>query len=151
MMTMTPDIEQTIIHYYPQRALVSPLDNESITWDYDSDYTALKALLADLERLDAQLRPGTRGSYDISEELILFGDLRLQLSYIGPFAAVNHGIPGDLDEDGRERRRRVERLLDQHGFTLLSDSQLEEVVPWIQRGVTTSATVWHCLFAHPDN
>jgi hypothetical protein len=150
MMTMTPEVEQTIIHYYPQRALVSPLDNADIHWDYDTDNRSLKALLVELENLDPEMRPGTRGSYDISEELVLFSRIRLQVSYIGPFAALNYGLPQDLDEDGRERVRRVESLLSKHGFQVLNDETLDQVVPWIQQGVATTATVWNCLFVHPD-
>ena len=147
-MTMNPEIEQTIIHYYPQRALVSPLDNEEIHWDYDSDYRSLKALLADLEKVDPNMRPGTRGGYDISEELVIFGSVRLQVSYIGPFAALNYGLPSALDEDGRERVRRIRGLLDKHGFSVLQTEALDETVPWIQHG--HSATVWNCLFVHPN-
>lgn len=152
MMTMIPVIEQTIIHYYPQRALVSPLENENISWDYDSEYRSLKGLLADLEALDPKMRPGTRGAYDISEELVLFGSIRLQVSYIGPFAALNYGLPSDLDEAGRANLRAIEKLLTKHGFQTLNDEALEEVVPWIQHGVETgaNATVWNCLFVHPD-
>lgn len=151
-MTMSPDIEQTIIHYYPQRALVSPLDDENIAWDYDSDYRSLKALLSELEAIDTNLRPGTRGSYDISEELVLFGAIRLQVSYIGPFAALNYGLHSDLDENGRANLRAVEGLLAKHGFQILNDEALDEVVPWIQHGTHTGsqATVWNCLFVHPD-
>ncbi|MCB9650463.1 MAG: hypothetical protein H6730_28325 [Deltaproteobacteria bacterium] len=149
-MTMTPEVEQTIIHYYPQRALVSPLDNADISWDYDTDNRSLKALLVDLENLDPDLRPGTRCNYEISEELVLFEKVRLQLSYIGPFAALNYGLPQDLDEDGRERVRRLESMLAKHGFQILNDDTLDEVVPWIQQGTIQNATVWNCLFVHPD-
>lgn len=151
-MTMSPDIEQTIIHYYPQRALVSPLDDENINWDYDSDYRTLKALLAELKTLDPELKPGTRGSYDISEELLVFGRIRLQVSYIGPFAAVNYGVGESLDEATRANLRDVERLLDKHGFQLLKDEALDETVPWIQHGTNkgSETTVWHCLFVHPE-
>lgn len=152
-MTMNAEIEQTIIHYYPQRALVSPLEDENIHWDYDSDYRSLKALLSDLEKLDPKLRPGTRGSYDISEELVLFERVRVQVSYIGPFAALNYGIGADLDEEGRANVREIERLLAKHGFQILNDEALDEVVPWIQHGTHTGsqATVWNCLFVHPES
>lgn len=151
-MTMIPMIEQTIIHYYPQRALVSPLDNENITWDYDADNRVLKALLADLKDMDPKMRPGTRGAYDISEELVMHDSIRLQVSYIGPFAALNYGLPSDLDEAGRANLRAVQKTLEKHGFQILNDEPLGEVVPWIQHGVHTgsNATVWNCLFVHPD-
>ncbi len=144
---MTPEIERTIIHYYPQRALVSPLDNDDINWDYDSDYSTLKGVLRDLKTLDPELRPGTRGRYDISEEVLLFNELRVQLSYIGPFAALNYGLGQDLDEDTRERIERIEKILEKHGLVLLAEDELDESVPWIQ---PSAATVWHCLFVHPE-
>lgn len=150
MNNMTPEIERTIIHYYPTRALVSPLENEGIAWEYDSDNSTLKSLVADLKDLDPELRPGTRGRYDISEELLLFGGMRLQLSYIGPFAALNYGVEADLDEDQREYVRRIEKALDAHGIMLLEESELSEMVPWIQQGARGSATVWNCLFVHPE-
>lgn len=149
---MTPEIERTIIHYYPERALVSPLENESVDWDYDPDYSNLKRILGELKAIDPDLRAGTRGRYDISEELILFGKLRLQVSYIGPFAALNYGVERDLDEDDRERLHRVERVLEKHGVLLLRPTDLDETVPWIQHGTESgrAATVWNCLFVHPE-
>lgn len=144
---MTPEIERTIIHYYPQRALVSPLENEEINWDYDADYATLKGVLRDLKTVDPDLRPGTRGRYDISEEVVLFDDLRVQLSYIGPFAALNYGLHQDLDEDTRERIERIEKILERHGLLLLAEEELDENVPWIQ---PSAATVWNCLFVHPE-
>jgi hypothetical protein len=151
-MTMMPAIEQTIIHYYPQRALVSPLDDESINWDYDSEYRNLKGLLADLEAMDSAMRPGTRGAYDISEELVVFESIRLQVSYIGPFAAMNYGLPSELDESGRANLKSVQDALTKHGFQVLNDDALGEPVPWIQQGAHTgsNATVWNCLFVHPE-
>lgn len=149
---MTPDIERTIIHYYPQRALVSPLENDNVSWDYDADYSTLKSVLGELESLDPEMRPGTRGRYTISEELILFGELRLQVSYIGPYAALNYGLGDDLTEDQRERARRVEQILQKHGLLVLRDQELGEGVSWIQQGAIngSGATVWDCLFVHPE-
>jgi hypothetical protein len=149
---MDSGVERTIIHYYPRRALVSPLDNEAVTWDYDPSYAALKAVLADLARIDPDLRPGTRGRYDISEELILAGSIRLQLCYIGPYAALNYGVDRDLDEDEREILRRTEKVLEKHGLELLDKRALDELVPWIQHGTPERqrATVWNCLFVHPE-
>jgi hypothetical protein len=148
---MSPDIERTIFHYYPQRALVSPLENESIRWDYDADYSTLKAVLRELEVLDPQLRSGTRGRYDISEEIVLFDSLRLQLSYIGPYAALDYGLERELGEAERDRRRAVERVLTGHGLSVLGQGDLDEQVPWIQHGTPTGiATVWDCLFVHPE-
>src|SRR4026209_389750 len=89
---MAPDVERTILRYYPRQALVSPLDDEQIVWDYDVDNAVLRALIADLETLDPGLRNGTRGRYDISEELILLDDLRLQVCYLGPYAALDFGV-----------------------------------------------------------
>lgn len=149
---MNSDLERTIIHYYPQRALVSPLENDTIHWDYDTGYTTLKAILAELKAIDPAHRPGTRGRHDISEEVVLLGTLRLQLCYIGPYAALNYGLERDLSEDERDAIRRVEKILEKHGVQILSDRELGETVPWIQRGTArgTPATVWNCLFVHPD-
>lgn len=149
---MNSELERTIIHYYPQRALVSPLENDTISWDYDPSYATLKAVLAELKSIDPGLRPGTRGRYDISEEQVLLDTLRLQLCYIGPFAALNYGLDRELDEDEREVVRRVEKLLEKHGILLLEHQDLEEIVPWIQHGTPgrRSATVWNCLFVHPE-
>lgn len=147
---MNSELERTIIHYYPQRALISPLDNEAITWDYDPNYGTLKAIIAELKALDPKLRPGTRGRYDISEELVLIDDVRLQLCYIGPYAALNYGIERELDEDQRELVRRIEKIFDKHGVQLLPEAELDEMVPWIQHGTKGRATVWNCLFVHPE-
>lgn len=149
---MNSELERTIIKYYPQRALVSPIENDAIAWDYDTGYRTLKAILAELKTLEPTVRPGTRGRYDISEELILGGDLHLQLCYIGPFAAMNYGFERDLDEDERDLVRQVERLLEKHGVMVLEAGQLDELVPWIREGTHAqrSATVWNCLFVHPE-
>lgn len=148
MDTMNPEVERTIIHFYPRRALVSPLEDANVTWNWDVDNRSLKALIADLRELDPDMKPGTRGRYDVSEELILFGDLRLQLCYLGPFAAIDYGVRRAMSEDHREYRARIERALDAHGFLLLGDRELEEPVPWIQQG---GATVWGCLFVPPEH
>lgn len=149
---MAPDIEQAIIHHYPRQALVSPLEDENVAWDYDSDNSRLRALVADLRRLDPELRPGTRGDYAVSEELVLFGGTRLQVSFIGPFAALDYGLSPKLDEEGRANVREVEAVLARHDFQILKDEVLEEAVPWIKHGVGEGgqATVWNCLFVHPD-
>lgn len=147
---MNSELERTIIHYYPQRALVSPLENDNVSWDYDPSYGTLKAVLADLKKIDPELRPGTRGRYDISEELILIDELRLQLCYLGPYAALNYGVERDLDEDQRELVRRVEGVLEKHGIALLPEQELDDPVPWIQHGTASRATVWNCLFVHPE-
>ena len=149
---MNSDLERTIIHYYPQRALVSPLDNEAITWDYDPTYATPKAIIADLKAIDPEARPGTRGRYDNSEELVVGDSVRLQLCYIGPYAALNYGLTRELDEDERDLVERIEQVLEKHGVLLLAPEELDELVPWIQHGLpsATRATVWHCLFVHPE-
>jgi hypothetical protein len=149
---MTPDIERTIVHYYPKQVLVSPLEDDQVIWDYDTDNAVLREVIEELEALDPNLQNGTRGRYDISEELILFGELRLQLCYIGPYAALNYGVERYLDEDARERASRIRQILESHGITMLEKPDLEESVPWIRHGITkgTAATVWHCLFVHPE-
>ncbi|MCK6544390.1 hypothetical protein L6R52_00840 [Myxococcota bacterium] len=147
---MDSEIERVIIHYYPQRALVSPLASDAITWDYDTGYATLKSILAALKALDPELKPGTRGRYDISEELVIVGGLRLQLSYLGPFAALNHGLDRELDEDARELARRATEILERHGVRVLSEEELDERVPWIQLPKGNTATVWSCLFVLPE-
>ncbi len=148
-MSMAPEIERVIMHYYPQRVLQSPLDNDGIRWDYDADHRVLKSLVADLTRLDPGLRPGTRGGYDVSEELVLMDELRLLVCYLGPYVAWSHDL--DLEsEDGREVRRRAEVILREHGLVLLDKDVLEQSVPWIQHGTHGSATVFHCLFVNDE-
>jgi hypothetical protein len=149
---MAPDVERTILHYYPKQALVSPLDDEQIAWDYDVDNAVLRAVIADLQTLDPTLRNGTRGRYDISEELILFDNLRLQICYLGPFAALGYGVERRLNEDARERADRIRQILEEHGIAVLSTTDLEESVPWIRHGLPrgTHANVWSCLFVHPE-
>ena len=149
---MMPDVERTIVHYYPKQVLVSPLEDEQVTWDYDTDNAVLRDVIRELKALDPELRNGTRGRYDISEELILFSELRLQLCYIGPYAALNFGVERYLGEDARERADRIRQILQGHGITVLADPDLVESVPWIRHGIAkgTNATVWNCLFVHPE-
>lgn len=144
---MQSEIERTIMRYYPQRALVSPLDQRGVSWDYDPDHRVLKAILADLTAIDPNLQPGTRGAYDISEELVLDGQ-RLQLCYLAPFAAWNYGLERDDEPGAREVRRRVEAVLKKHGVIMLTTDDLSEGVPWIQHG--SAATVWNCLFVRDE-
>lgn len=146
------EVERTIMHYYPERALVSPLQGGRVTWDYDTMFTELKAILAQLKAIDPGMKPGTRGRYDISEEVVLIDTIRVQLSYIGPFAAVNFGVERDLDEDEREIVERVQEVLDDRGLFVLEADDLQQSVPWIQRGTPrgASATVWNCLFVPPE-
>src|SRR5574339_1161009 len=98
---MAPAVERTIIQYYPGQSLVSPLDDERIVWDYDADNAILRAVVRALTELDPTLRSGTRGRYDLSEELILFDELRLQLCYLGPYAALNYGVERARSEEAR--------------------------------------------------
>lgn len=144
---MNSELERTIIHFYPKGALTSPLDDPTIDWTWDPRNEVLKALLADLQAIDPEVRPGTRGDYVISEEQIVGDDLRIQLSYLGPYAALNYRADRDLDEDRRERLRRVEKVLEKHGYLLIREDDLEERVPWIRHG--GPATAWNCLFEHP--
>jgi hypothetical protein len=142
-----PDVEATIAHFYPERRLANPSGNRAIVWSYDPKNTTLKAIVSELEAL-APTRAGTRGRYDLSEELEI-GALRLQLSYLGPYAALNYGITSDVDLDGalvdRQAASDVRRILDRHRVQLLTTSELDEQVPWIG----TYATVWNCLFVLP--
>ena len=141
---MDPNVERTILHYYPQRALTSPLQNPGVSWDYDPEYKTLKAIMADLKKAGG-VRPGTRGKYDVSEELIVEDAVRVQLSYLGPYAAIDYKLADETDEDRRAVARAVKKVLDKHGVLVLADDALEEGVPWIQHGAP--ATVWKCLFA----
>jgi hypothetical protein len=145
---MQSEIERTIMRYYPQRALVSPLDQQAAPWDYDPEHRVLKAILKDLEAIDAKLRPGTRGAYDISEELVLADGQRLQICYLAPYAAWNYGLERDDDPGARELRRKVEAVLKKHGVFILTQDDLAEGVPWIQHG--SAATVWNCLFVRDE-
>lgn len=143
MESMSPDVERTIVHFYPRRALSSPLLDDGIAWSWDADNAILKALLSDLEALDGDLAPGTRGGYDVSEELIAFGDVRVQLSYLGPFAAIDYGTKPLPRAERPEFVARVRDALRTHGYLVLSQTELDEEVPWIHHG---GATVWACLF-----
>ena len=140
---MRPDVEATIAHFYPERRLVNPVKNRAIVWSYDPKSTTLKAIITELSA-----RAGTRGSYDLSEELEI-GALRLQLSYLGPYAALNYRITSDVDLDGalvdRQAATDVRRILEKHGVQVLTSSELDEHAPWI----ATYATVWDCLFVLP--
>lgn len=148
---MRSDIERAIIHYYPERALANPAENAAITWSYDADHAILKAVLGDLQAIDAGAHPGSRGANDLSEEVVL-GELHLQLSYLGPWAALNHALERDLSEDEREMARRIERALQKHGIEILSTEDLAEPVRWIRHGAPDgeAATVWSCLFVSFD-
>jgi len=138
-----PDVAATIAHFYPDRRLADPTENRAIVWSYDPKSTTLKAIVSEL-----QARAGTRGGYDLSEELEI-GALRLQLSYLGPYAALNYGIASDVDLDGtivdRQAASDVRRILEKHRVQLLTASELDERAPWI----ATYATVWDCLFVLP--
>lgn len=138
------EIERAVIRHYPEQALATPK-----SYEYDSTYATLKQVLADLRKIDPGLTPGTRTRPELSEEWILIGTLRLQLSIVGPFAALNYGVEHDLDEDERELAERIRGVLDEHGIALLEPVDLDERVPWIRRG--QAANVWNCLFAFPDD
>ncbi len=135
------------MQYFPNRRLESPVGNPRVSWDYDPQYAALKALLAELKALDPRLQLGTRGQYDLSEEIVLRGELRLQLSYVGPYAALNFRRPSELVEESRELASRVRALLQRRGVTLLTDEALNEEVPWIiHASGPRKPRVWNCLF-----
>jgi hypothetical protein len=140
-------LEEAIMRFYPRRALVSPLDNPEIRWTYDPKFQQLQALLAEVKEIDDSAEPGARAGFDIAEEVVLRGDVHVYLSYLGPFAAINHGHPDALDEAQQEARRAVERALARSKIDLLTDTELDEVVPWIvDNGGQPPATVWNCLF-----
>lgn len=145
---MHADVERTIMHYYPKRALHSPLDDAAIAWDYDPDFSAQKSIIAELSAFAPDLRPGTRGAHALSEEVVLLEKIHLQLSLLGPWAALDfeHAPPDPHDDEVYEARRRVVSALEKHGVRILSDAELREPVAWIHSG---SATVWQCLFELP--
>lgn len=147
---MSPEIERTIIHYYPNRALTSPVQSDDIGWDYDPDHRTLERILEALEERLPEVKPGDRGGYDISEELVLAPAVRLQLCYLGPYAAINHRLPASIAVDGYDHGvvRLAREVLRRNGVTVLDQSELDEVVPWIQvsRAAGQAATVWDCLF-----
>lgn len=145
---MKHHVEEAIMHYYPKRALLSPLKDPSVRWSYDPKYQQLKALLEELKEIDPSAKPGTRPSFDISEELVLRKAIHVYLSYLGPFAAINHGLVDDLDEAQQETLRATERALARHKFDVLTESELTELVPWIVQGGAPPATVWDCLFVN---
>jgi hypothetical protein len=140
---MSPDVERTIMRFYPGRALVSPIETK-VPWDYDPNFVVLKAVLAELTQLDSKLQPGTRGRYEVSEEVVLFGVFRVQLSYLGPYAALNYATAVSPDEATRERSSAIETILRRNGLSVLDTEQLDEVVPWVQG--PRVATLWKCLF-----
>ncbi len=150
---MDSEIERTIFHYFPERKLESPLKNRAVTWDYDPRYTALKAVLSQLKAVDSSLRPGTRGHYDLSEEVVFRGGaVRLQLSYLGPFAALNHLHDVELSEDDRELQSRIRQVLQRNRITVLDAATLTERVGWIPSALKgRAATVWNCLFVLGPN
>ena len=41
-------------------------------------------------------------------------------------------------------------VLEKHGIALLPEQELDDPVPWIQHGTASRATVWNCLFVHPE-
>ncbi len=145
---MRPEVERAIAHFYPRRALVSPWEDPSVVWSYDPKGVISKAIVRDLESLDPGTRPGTRGEYDLSEELEI-GAIRLQLSYLGPFAALDYRLAVEVDLDGHPLDRRagdVRRILERHDTLVLSTGELEERADWIRN----HATVWDCLFVLGD-
>lgn len=145
---MHADVERTIMHYYPERALVSPVDSQAVSWDYDPDFATQKSIIAELKAFAPELRSGTRGRAELSEELVLLGKIHLQLCLLGPWAALDfgHSAPDPRDDDVYEARRRIKSALEKHGVNILSDAELREPVPWIH---STPATVWDCLFELP--
>jgi hypothetical protein len=147
---MDSALERIIIHYYPARALASPLADGNIRWDYDADNQVLKTILRELEEADLSVRAGTRSDYQIGEELVVGGRVRLQLSYLGPYAAIAHGPgagPRMTDDATEDLVRTIEDVLAAQGVRVLSQDELDETVPWIRHG--GPATVWQCLFALP--
>lgn len=136
---VSPDVHRTIAHFYPGGKLISPRENRSIRYEHDPKNVTLRAIVAELEAIDKNTRPGTRGRYDLSEELEL-GEHKLQLSYLGPYAALDY--EEDPFED--ETAAKIRAVLERHGVRLLAHAELDERVPALD------ATVWDCLFVLPE-
>jgi hypothetical protein len=146
---MDKGIEKTVMQYYPERLLASPLDNERIRWDYDPNHALLKKVVAALSRIDPTLRAGSRGDYVISEEVVLLDGIKLQLSYLGPYAALNYGAKQPLSHKDAVVVEKVRTVLNEHNITLLSENDLNEASTWIRGTHDEKAiTVWNCLFAN---
>src|SRR5689334_22359621 len=90
------EVERIVVNYYPRRTLVSPLGDHSISWQHDVEYRSLLGVLEALAKLGHTIGPGVRSPYDISEEWIVGDALHLQLSYLGPFAAIDHDPAGPI-------------------------------------------------------
>ncbi|MEL6183474.1 MAG: hypothetical protein AAFU79_02545 [Myxococcota bacterium] len=129
-------------HFYPQRALCSPLDDPSIVWPWDPSHQCLRATVEALRSLDPSLRPGTRGQLEVSEELVLGDGVRIQLSFLSPFAAVDFDRMRPLAD--RSVTPKAVSVIESFGYTVLSDEELRASARGIQVG---SARVWDCLFA----
>lgn len=143
---MRADIERAIMRYYPGQTLRSPLDDDTVVWDWDRDHNKLRSLLQDLEQLDSTLRPGTAAAYDIAEEVVLVDGLRLLISYLGPFVAVNAHPLHRPSEAQVDMLTQVRPALQRHGFELLDDATLNERASWLEASGAI-ATVRTCLFA----
>jgi hypothetical protein len=144
---VSPEIQRTIERHYPKRALTDPADDPSVKWSWDVDNSILRAIVAELSALDPVTRPGTRGRHSISEELLV-GRLHVQLSHLGPFAALNHragsALDVEIDPQILARAEEIRRVLGVHGVMLLELEALDAPSEWI-----AGATVWDCLFEGP--
>lgn len=140
---LADDVERIIMHYYPRRRLEPPSANTAVGWEHDPGLRKLREVTRELEKIHAPVHKGARGGLEVSEEWIVGGRLRVQLSYLGPYAALNFGHAEALDEDLSRLYEAVERALGKHGVTVLNLGELEASVPWIDGA---RATVWSCLF-----
>lgn len=137
------ELERIVMHYYPRRRLEAPSANAGVRWEHDPGLRKLRDVTRELEKIHATVHKGARGGLEVSEEWIVGGRLRVQLSYLGPYAALNFGYSETLDEDLSRLYEAVERALGKHGVAVLNREELEERVPWIDGG---RANVWSCLF-----
>jgi hypothetical protein len=141
-MIQDDELERIAIRYYPQGKLRAPSADPSVRWDHDLDLKRLEKVIRDLEKL----RPtkGTRGDLAISEEWVLGQRLRLELSYLGPYATLAHD--GALDEETSRLYEAAERVLKAHQVRVLKTTELAEPLPWF---TTELVTVGRALFAAP--
>ncbi len=141
---MDGELERIIVNYYPRRTLESPLGDRAIRWEYDPDNRILKAILRDLERAGLRQKPGTQSDYRISEEIVLDDRVRLHLSYLGPYAAIDRGAEPTRDDPTHDLVGTIEDVLAEHGVRVLRAPELEEAAAWIRHD--PAASVWRCLF-----
>ncbi len=134
---MQTDIQQVVAQFYPKHQWVSPLTEEGISWDYDPKNEKLKMLLEALKAIDPTLQLGTQGDYVVGEDVVLFEHVRLWVSYLGPYAALEVFDGGAGPEVLREAKSRVLAVLEKHGLRVLDERELAEAATWFHGPAVT--------------